>query len=130
MLSGPLIILTLKVLVSLVTVIYLTAIVALVKGALRWHGRLNTLFFVLTMTTVVAFEVLLRFGTDVSSSFSPEAREALRVHLMFSIPSTLLLPLMIVSGWIRWRRAHVPLGVLFSLCWLGTLITGLLLPSQ
>ena len=128
MMNGPTIILTLKVLVSIVSVLYALALIALIRGQTRLHGRLNTAFFVLTLVTVVAFEVLLRLGTDLTSTFSPEAQQALWVHLRFSIPATICLPFMFVSGWFRWRRLHVPLGVLFTLLWLGTLITGLLLP--
>jgi uncharacterized membrane protein YozB (DUF420 family) len=130
MLSGSTIILTLKVLVSFVTVIFAAAMLCLALGRIRWHGRLNGIFFALTMTTVVAFEVLLRLGTDVATSFSEEALQALRIHLCFSIPATICLPLMLVSGLKGWRKLHIRLGIMFTIFWLGTLITGLMLPSQ
>ena len=92
MLDGPTIILTLKVLVSAVTVLLVASLVALVFGRKRLHGLINKVFFGLTITTVLAFELILRFGVDVASTFSPEARAALQTHLYFAIPSALLLP--------------------------------------
>jgi uncharacterized membrane protein YozB (DUF420 family) len=130
MLTGPTIILTLKVLVTLVTVLFTAAIVAIVIGERRWHGRLNWAFFILTMTTVIGFEMLLRLGTDVSATFSPEAKEALRVHLYFAIPSAILLPMMLYTGATHRRRVHLVLATAFTLMWIGTLITGLGLPHE
>ena len=129
--TGPEIILALKVLVSAVTVLFVASIVAIATGHRRLHGRINLAFFVLTMTTVLGFELLLRLGTDVSATFSPEARAALRVHLVFAVPAALLLPLMLWTGSTRRRRLHVPLAVLFTLIWAGTVYTGLFtLPSE
>jgi len=123
-LTGPQIILTLKVLVTAVTILFAAAMLALILGKKRLHGRLNGLFFVLTMTTVVAFELLLRFGVDVTSTFSDEARAALRLHLLFAIPSALVLPAMMLSGARRWKLFHIACGVLFLLLWTGTFVTG------
>lgn len=122
--TGPEVILALKVLVSAVTVLLLAAVTAVATGRKRLHGRLNTLFFVLTMSTVLGFEGLLRFGTDVSGGFSPEAREMLRVHLYFAVPSAALLPLMLWSGATGRRRLHLPLAAAFALLWAGTFVTG------
>ena len=131
MLNGLTIIFTLKFLVLAVTVLYLAAIAAIATGRRRLHGRINTAFFILTMTTVVAFELLLRFGVDVTASFSPEARQALRIHLGFAIPSALLLPVMYLTGSRGRGQWHRPLAVLFSLFWLGTVITGVVfLPHE
>jgi uncharacterized membrane protein YozB (DUF420 family) len=123
-LSGPAIILTLKILVSVVTVLFVAAVVAIGNGNRKLHGRLNTAFFALTMTTVVAFELLLRLGTDVTSTFSPEAIKALRVHLLFAVPSAVLLPVMFVLGKLRWRILHTATGCLFTVLWVGTFVTG------
>jgi len=129
--TGPEIILALKVLVSAVTVLFAASIVAIATGHRRLHGRINLAFFVLTMTTVLGFELLLRLGTDVSATFSPEARAALRVHLVFAVPAALLLPLMLWTGSTCRRRLHVPLAVLFTLIWAGTVYTGLFtLPNE
>ena len=128
--TGPEIILTLKVLVSAVTVLFAASIVAIATGHRRLHGRINLAFFVLTMTTVLGFELLLRLGTDVSASFSPEAKQALRVHLVFAVPSAVIMPLMLWTGATR-RRLHRPLAGVFLLLWSATVYTGLFtLPSE
>ena len=126
--TGPQIILALKVLVVVVTVLLLASLVALALKRPRLHGHINTAFFVLTMTTVAGFEALLQ-QVDVASAFDPEARQALRTHLWFSVPSTLLLPAMIVSGKMRLKRLHLVLAAVFSALWTGTVITGLGLPN-
>jgi hypothetical protein len=123
--TGPDILLTLKVLVTAVTLVFAAAIAAIASGRKKLHGRLNTLFFALTATTVVGFEVLLRAGVDVSSTFSPETRQALRIHLGFALPAALLMPLMLWSGATGRRRLHLPLAVAFTLLWAGTVYTGL-----
>lgn len=122
--SGPEIILILKVLVSAVTVLLAASLVALAMKRPRLHGRINLAFFALTITTVFGFELLLRLGTDVTSQFSEAARDALRVHLYFAVPSALLLPAMLLTGLKRRRAVHVPLGLLFAALWIGTFVTG------
>lgn len=122
--TGPQILLILKVLVATVTVLFAASLVALAKKNFKWHGRINTLFFILTMTTVVAFEVLIRFFVDVTTAFSPEARAMLRIHLYFSVPAAVLLPFMFFTGIKHKRSVHIAIGVLFTLLWIGTFITG------
>jgi uncharacterized membrane protein YozB (DUF420 family) len=124
MLSGPTIILTLKVLVAVVSVILVAAIWAIATGRQKLHGKLNTLFFILTMTTVVGFELLLRLYIDIKATFTDEQRQALRVHLYFAIPSAVILPIMMFSGVKHRRKLHTALGVVFVLLWIGTFITG------
>ncbi len=121
--TGPEIILTLKVLVAAVTLILVASLAALAVGRPRLHGRLNTAFFVLTMSTVVGFEVLLQF-VDVKSTFDPAAREALRVHLWFAVPSAVLVPVMFVTGIRRRKRLHLALSAVFAALWTGTFVTG------
>lgn len=125
--SGPQIILALKVLVVAVTILLLASLVALALKRPRLHGHINTAFFALTLATVVGFEGLLQF-VDVASAFDPAARQALRTHLWFSVPSALLLPAMIVSGKMRRKRLHLTLAAVFALLWAGTVVTGLRLP--
>ena len=127
MLTGPQIILTLKVLVVAVTVLLLASLVALLLKRPRLHGQINTAFFALTMLTVIAFETLLQW-VDVSSAFDDAARQALRTHLYFSIPSALILPAMFISGKMRLKRLHLVLAAVFGTLWTGTVITGLGLP--
>jgi uncharacterized membrane protein YozB (DUF420 family) len=122
--SGPAIILTLKILVVTVTVLFLAALIALRLGRTKLHGRINLVFGILTLLTVFGFELLLRLGSDVTSQFSEEARKALRIHLFFSIPAAVILPIMMFTGLKHRRTIHVSLGVLFTLFWVGTFITG------
>ena len=129
--TGPQIILVLKVLVTAVTVLLAASLVALAAKRPKLHGRINTAFFVLTMLTVVGFEVLVRLGTDVTSQFSDDARRALRVHLCFSIPAAVVLPVQFVLGLTGYKRAHVALGGVFAVLWAGTFVTGVFfLPHQ
>ena len=121
--TGPQIILTLKVLVAAVTVLLVASLVALLLKRPRLHGRINTVFFALTMATVIGFEALLQF-VNVSATFTPEAREALRVHLCFSIPSALLLPVMLITGQTGRKSVHIAFGVVFAIVWAGTFVTG------
>lgn len=123
MLTGPTIILTLKVLVTAVTILLVASLAALAAGHPRLHGRLNAIFFALTMLTVAGFEAVLQF-VDVASAFDPAAREALRVHLYFAVPSAIVLPLMYLSGWSGRKRLHRALAVLFATLWVGTFVTG------
>jgi len=122
--DGPTIILTLKILVSVVTTLFAASLVALMFDRQRLHGLINKVFFALTVTTVLGFELILRLGTDVTATFSDEARAALRVHLFFAVPSALLLPVMLVSGVKHWRTLHVAVGVVFFFLWVGTFVTG------
>ena len=121
--TGPQIILTLKVLVAAVTALLVASLVALALGRPKWHGRINTAFFVLTMSTVVGFEVLLQF-IDVSATFDDEARRALRVHLWFAVPSAVLLPVMLFTGKTKRKAAHVAFAAAFAIMWMGTFVTG------
>jgi len=121
--SGPEIILTLKVLVAAVTALLLASLVALWAGRPRLHGRINTVFFALTLLTVLGFEFVLQF-VDVSAAFDDATRRALRIHLWFSVPSTVLLPVMLVTGKTGRRSTHVVCAVAFGLLWTGTFVTG------
>lgn len=124
MLTGPVIILALKIAVGAVTVLLLVALWALARGKYWLHGRLNTLFTVLTLTAVVVFEGLLQAGVDVTGHFTPADRVALYVHLGFVIP---LIPVMLLMTWSGWRHRghlHVRLGIVFLVLWTGMFVTG------
>jgi len=121
--TGPQIILTLKVLVATVTVLLLASLIALLLKRPRLHGQINTVFFTLTLSTVIGFETLLQF-VNVSSTFDDATREALRIHLCFSIPSALLLPIMLYTGKTRRKSVHIAFGILFAIVWAGTFVTG------
>jgi uncharacterized membrane protein YozB (DUF420 family) len=122
--AGPAVILTLKVLVCAVTVLFAVAVWAIVTGRKTLHGRVNTAFFVLTMVTVVGFELLIRLGMDVTTAFSDETRQMLRIHLLFAVPAAAVLPVMYWSGWTGRKRLHLPLAVVFAILWAGTFVTG------
>ncbi|MCE9532893.1 MAG: hypothetical protein K8T89_17485 [Planctomycetes bacterium] len=115
----------LKIAVATVTVILLSSLVALALGHKRLHGRLNVIFFTLTMTAVLGLELIIRFvNPEFTSGFSPEDRRSLFIHLCFSIPAAIVLPLMLYSGKTH-KRWHVTLSILFSALWIGTFVTGI-----
>lgn len=125
-LTGPNVILTLKIAVAAVTVIFIASLICLVRGNYRWHGRLNIAFFVLTLTAVLGLEGIIRFIDPLLFDyFSPHTKQMMTVHLAFSIPSTILLPFMLFSGLKHRRVLHLLIGTLFVVCWLGTFVTGI-----
>jgi uncharacterized membrane protein YozB (DUF420 family) len=120
------IILALKIAVGAVTVLLVASIVAIASGRRRLHGRINTVFFMLTVTTVLVFEAVVRFvDPNLTAGFSAEQRDALAVHLGFSIPAAVLLPVMLYTGLRQYRRIHVTLAALFLVLWAGTFVTGI-----
>jgi hypothetical protein len=121
--SGPEIILTLKVLVASVTALLLASLLALWLGRPRLHGRINTLFFILTMLTVAGFEVVLQF-VDISAAFDDATRRALRFHLWFAVPSLVLLPIMLWTGQTGRKSTHIAFALGFAIMWAGTFVTG------
>jgi uncharacterized membrane protein YozB (DUF420 family) len=136
---GPYVILTLKAAVLAVTVLFVLALLALWRGNVRLHGRINLAFFVLTLTAVLGLEVLSRMiypwvsgdERDLFSYFDAETKRWLRIHLCFSVPAALLLPLMLFSGLRHRRNWHIALGILFTVLWTGTFVTGIFfLPHQ
>jgi uncharacterized membrane protein YozB (DUF420 family) len=46
------------------------------------------------------------------------------VHLSFSVPAAVLLFFMLFTGLKHKRNLHVAAGILFSVLWIGTFITG------
>ncbi len=129
---GPYVIITLKVAVATVTVLFLASLVALAKGNYRLHGRINIVFLTLTLLAVLGLELVSRIypllvgdDRDLFSYFDPATRHALRIHLCFSIPSALVLPVMMYLGLTHRRSWHIALGVLFVLLWTGTFVTGI-----
>jgi uncharacterized membrane protein YozB (DUF420 family) len=124
--SGPLAIVLLKGAVGAVTLILLASLWALATGRKRLHGRLNWVFFVLSVTAVLGLEALIRVvDPTLFDYFGPQTRFVMAIHLSFSIPATLVLPLMLYTGATHRRRVHVPLSILFSVLWLGTFVTGI-----
>ncbi|MFO0864436.1 MAG: DUF420 domain-containing protein [Gemmataceae bacterium] len=126
--DAALIILILKVAVVAVTLLLVASLAALACGNIRLHGRINYAFFVLTIAALLGLEVVARL---ISPQIFLEhfdrhgARDALRIHLMFSIPSAVLLVAMLGTGLRRWRRAHIAIGLMFLALWIGTFVTGI-----
>jgi uncharacterized membrane protein YozB (DUF420 family) len=126
--TGPHVILALKVAVGAVTMLLLASLTAIALGKRRLHGRINIVFFVLTITALVHFEGLQFLSPEMFSYFNEPGNEnlrlMLRVHLCFSVPSTLLLPVMLLTGLRRRRSAHLAVAALFGVLWTGTFVTG------
>jgi hypothetical protein len=125
-LTGPNVILILKIAVAAVTVLLLASLIALASGRQRLHGQINFFFFILTLAAVLGLEVLIRFiNPGVFDYLDENARQMLRIHLWFSVPSAVLLPVMYLTGKTGRRRLHLPLAVVFAILWTGTFVTGI-----
>jgi hypothetical protein len=125
-LTGPNVILTLKIAVATVTVLLLASLIAIATGRRRLHGRINFYFFILTLAAVLGLELLIRFvKPDVFDYFDDTARAALRLHLCFSIPAAVLLPVMYFTGRTGRGRLHFALAMVFVILWAGTVVTGI-----
>lgn len=128
MLTGPNVIWTLKIAVAAVTLLLLAALIAVARGNYRLHGRLNLVFFTLTLMAVLGLELIVRvIAPDVFDYFNSdsELRQALNRHLWFSVPSTFVMPAMLYTGLKGYVRAHLSLAVCFAVLWTGTVVTGL-----
>ena len=123
--SGPTIILALKIAVAAVTLLHLCSLAALARGNYRLHGKINLLFFVLTVSAVVVFETLLRLGADVTSHMDEFQRAALNVHLCFAAPLPIVMGVMLYTGLKHHRRTHIALSMVFGTLWTGTFVTGI-----
>src|SRR5438309_7997031 len=87
-LTGPQVILILKLAVSAVTLLLLGSLVALLRGNYRLHGRINVVFSALTLAALLGLEVLVRFiDPRLFDYFDAETLFCLRVHLCFAVPS-------------------------------------------
>jgi hypothetical protein len=121
------VILTLKVAVIGVTLLFLGSLAALLLGNYRLHGRINLAFCVLTLAALLGLEVVARLlDPELFQEYftRTEALSALYIHLSFSVPSALVLPLMLYTGLRGLRTLHLVLAVVFVVLWTGTFITG------
>lgn len=128
-LQGTAVIGVLKVAVTAVTLLLGVSMVALWMGKPRWHGRINAMCLALTYATLGGLEVLIRIIQPDVFDFivsDPEKLLRLRIHLFFAIPSAILLPVMLYTGYRGPRKVHLVLGIAFGLLWLGTWVTGVL----
>jgi hypothetical protein len=126
--TGPNVILVLRVAVATVTVLLAAALLAVARGHTRLHGRINLAFFVLTLTAVVGLEAVTRVLSpgvfDEYFATYPARRQALYVHLCFALPAAVVLPFMLYTGLRHFRSWHLALAVVFGVLWLGTFVTG------
>ncbi len=127
MLTAENVILILKVAVIAVTLVFLSSLVALARGNYRLHGRINLLFCMLTLAALFGLEVVARLVDPdlfIEHFNRTQAWEALSIHLCFSVPAAVLLPLMLYTGLRGLRSMHLALAVVFVILWTGTFITG------
>ena len=126
MLTGPNVILALKVAVAAVTVLFLTSLVALARGHYRLHGRLNLAFFSLTVAALIALEVIVRvLDPRIFDYFDERTRLLLTVHLTFALPAAAMMAAMLYTGLTRRRDLHLYLAGAFTVLWAGTFVTGI-----
>jgi len=125
LLTGPHVILVLKVAVVALSLLLLSSFVPLVRGNTRLHGQINFWFFLFTLSALVGLELLVRLiEPSLFDYFDESARQALLIHLCFSLPAAVLLPAMFFTGRTHRRRTHLTLAGIFGLLWAGTVITG------
>jgi uncharacterized membrane protein YozB (DUF420 family) len=130
-LTGWLVILILKIAVGAVTLLLVASLIALARNRQALHGRINVVFFILTIGALVGLELIVRLiKPDIFDNYPDVYRHdewmtILWIHLGFSIPSALLLPVMLWSGKTYRGTLHFYLGLLFLLFWSGTFITGI-----
>jgi uncharacterized membrane protein YozB (DUF420 family) len=126
-LNGPQVILALKIAVGAVTLLLVASLTALLLNKPRWHGRINIVFFVLTVAALVGFEGVTRLSNpDIFNDYPNNSlREWLPIHLCFSVPSALLMPVMLFTGLRGYRQVHLYLAGIFTVLWTVTFITGI-----
>jgi uncharacterized membrane protein YozB (DUF420 family) len=127
-LTGPDVILALKIAVAGVTLLLLASLVALARGNYRLHGRINLAFFTLTLAALLGFEVVIRILQPQVFEYlrgDEDLSRALNTHLGFAVPSALLMPAMLYTGLTRRRTTHLVLAAAFAVLWTGTFITGI-----
>jgi len=127
-LTGPQVVLALKVAVLAVTVLFLFSLAALARGHFRLHGKINSVFFLLTVGALLGLEVMARLiDPTVFSYFEDDAdlKRALSIHLCFSLPAAAVMPVMLYTGLTHRRKLHLMLAAVFTVLWTGTFVTGI-----
>ncbi|HZZ78853.1 MAG TPA: hypothetical protein VFE62_10070 [Gemmataceae bacterium] len=115
----------LKIAVIAVTLLWIASLIALALGNTRLHGRINYVFFGLTLTALFALEVVMRvIKPGLFDDYAHHMDQAMAVHLTFSVPAAVLLFVMLFTGIRHLRRVHIAAGILFSVLWIGTFVTG------
>jgi hypothetical protein len=126
--SAGLVILILKIAVAAVTVLWIASLVALACGKTQLHGRINFVFFGLTLSALIGLEVIVRIispGIFDNYFEQHQAETSMLIHLMFSVPAAVVLFVMLFTGLKHRRNLHIAAGILFSVLWAGTFITGI-----
>ena len=125
-LTGPDVILILKTAVGAVSVILAASLVALLRGNYRLHGRINLVFMIMTLAAVFGLEFLIRVqDPKMFDYFDEPTKRIMAIHLCFSVPAAVLLPIMYFTGKTHRRRIHLVLAAIFFVCWTGTFVTGI-----
>lgn len=128
MLTPTLVILSLKYAVGAVTLLLCISLVALANGKVRLHGKINLMFFILTLVALFLFEIVVRMIDPVLFSGlwkNVELAKSLKIHLCFAVPSALLMGIMLFTGLRRLKTWHRGVSVVFLVCWFGTFYTGI-----
>lgn len=128
MLTPTLVILSLKYAVGAVTVLLVFSLIALAKGKIKLHGKINLVFFILTVAALFLFEIVVRMIDPVLFSGlwkNPELAKSLKIHLCFAVPSALLMGIMLFTGLRKFRVLHRRVAIVFLVCWIGTFYTGI-----
>jgi hypothetical protein len=127
-LTGPNVILALKAAVLAVTVLLLFSLAALARGNYRLHGRINMVFFLLTVGALIGLEIIARWTDPTLFSYfedDPDLKRALSIHLCFSLPAAAVMPIMLYTGFTHRRNLHLTLAAVFGVLWTGTFVTGI-----
>ena len=128
MLTPTLVILSLKFAVGAVTVLLVFSLIALAKGKIKLHGKINLAFFILTVAALFLFEIVVRMIDPVLFSGlwkNAVLAKSLKIHLCFAVPSAFLMGIMLFTGLRKFRVLHRRVAVVFLVCWIGTFYTGI-----
>ena len=128
MLTPTLVILSLKFAVGAVTVLLVISLIALSKGKIKLHGKINLAFFILTVAALFLFEIVVRMIDPFLFSGlwkNAELAKSLKIHLCFAVPSAFLMGIMLFTGLKKLKVWHRRVAVVFLVCWVGTFYTGI-----
>jgi len=128
LLTPTLVILSLKYAVGAVTVLLVFSLIALAKGKIKLHGKINLVFFILTVAALFLFEIVVRMIDPMLFSGlwkNAELAKSLKIHLCFAVPSAFLMGIMLFTGLKKLKVWHRSVAIVFLVCWVGTFYTGI-----
>jgi uncharacterized membrane protein YozB (DUF420 family) len=114
--------------VGAVTVLLVFSLIALAKGKIKLHGKINLVFFILTVAALFLFEIVVRMIDPMLFSGlwkNAELAKSLKIHLCFAVPSAFLMGIMLFTGLRKFRVLHRRVAIVFLVCWIGTFYTGI-----